>query len=464
MFASLRARLWLTYALITGVVLSIVGAALMVYLLRNPYETRLAVQRLRLVSVLLSQRGEALERLPATRQLEAVQRADAAFNVRVAVQSPDGDTLVDSRAGTATPLPNLVGRAASNLPLAQSSYRDARRRVWLYAVRPLADGNLLVVAMPRPRIPILAIFRDEFTGPFLQAALLALLLTLLLAVWVSRWISAPLRRISAAARRVAGGAYQPIPLEGPSEVQELAGAFNDMTARVQASQQSQRDFVANVSHELKTPLTSIQGFAQAIMDGTVNTTEGLQQAARVIYTEAGRMHRLVLDLLDLARLDAGIAAIQHEQLDLAELLGQVVEKFTPQAQEAQVALVTELAPLAGFRGDRDRLTQVFTNLLDNALQHTPAGGQVRLRLQPVSGQAEVSVTDSGPGIPADELGRIFERFYQVDKARPGGRGRGAGLGLAIARDIVQAHGGSLTARNNDPPPGSSFTVRLPLAQ
>jgi signal transduction histidine kinase len=463
MFTSLRARLWLTYALIVGVVLSIVGAALVVFLLRNPNETRLAVQRLRLLSVLISQRGEALERLPATRQLDAVQRADAAFNVRVAVQDPNGNTLVDSRSGTATPIPNLNGRAASNLPLAQSTYREGKLRVWLYAVRRLADGNLLVVAMPRPRTPIFAIFRDEFTGPFLQAALLALLLTLLLAVWVSRWISAPLQRISAAARRVAGGEYKPIPLQGPSEVQELAQAFNEMTARVQSSQQSQRDFVANVSHELKTPLTSIQGFAQAIMDGTVNSEEALQQAAGVIYTEAGRMHRLVLDLLDLARLDAGIAGIKREPLDLARLLENIVEKFTPQAQKAQISLNTELTPVPGFSGDGDRLTQVFTNLMDNALQHAPAGGQVSLRLQPAGDQVEIAVADSGPGIPVDELTRIFERFYQLDKSRPGGGGRGVGLGLAIAREIVQAHGGSIAVRNNVPSPGSTFTVKLPFS-
>ncbi len=462
MFSSLRARLWLTYVLIAGVVLCIVGAALVVFLLRNPSETRTAVQRLRLVTVLISQRGGALERLPATRQLEAAQRADTAFNARVAVQDPSGNTLVDSRAGTATPLPNLTGRANANLPLAQSFYRDVKLRVWLYAARQLADGNLLIVAMPRPRTPVLAIFRDEFVGPFLQAALIALLLTLLLAVWVAQWISAPLQRMSSAARRVASGEYRPIPPQGPEEVQELVQAFNEMTGKVQSSQQAQRDFVSNVSHELKTPLTSIQGFAQAIMDGTVNTSEGLQQAAGVIYAESGRMHRLVLDLLDLARLDAGIAGIKREPLDLAVLLRSVAEKLTPQARQAQVEIKMELEPSIDFSGDGDRLVQVFTNLVDNALQHTPAGGLVCLRLRLSGGQVEISVSDSGSGIPVEELKRIFERFYQLDKARPGGSGRGVGLGLAIAREIVQAHGGSITVSNNTPPPGSTFTVRLPL--
>jgi signal transduction histidine kinase len=462
MFSSLRARLWLTYALIVGVVLFIVGTALVVFLLRNPYETRTAVQRLRLVSALISQRGEGLEQLPAARQLEAAQRADAAFNARVAVQDPNGRTLVDSRAGTATPLPNLTQRAYANLPPAQSFYRDEKLRVWLYAARQLDDGNLLIVAMPRPRTPLLAIFRDDFVGPFLQAALIALLLTLLLAVWVARWISAPLQRMSSAARRVARGEYRPIPPQGPEEVQELARAFNEMTIKVQSSQQAQRDFVSNVSHELKTPLTSIQGFAQAIMDGTVNTAEGLQQAAGVIYVESGRMYRLVLDLLDLARLDAGIAGIQSEPLDLAVLLQSVVAKFNPQASQAQVEIKMELEPCASFRGDSDRLAQVFTNLVDNAIQHSPAGGQVSLRLHPAGGQVEISVSDNGPGIPVEGLKRIFERFYQLDKARPGGSGRGVGLGLAIAREIVQSHGGSISVSNNTPSPGATFMVKLPL--
>ena len=142
---------------------------------------------------------------------------------------------------------------------------------------------------------------------------------------------------------------------------------------------SQRDFVANVSHELKTPLTSVQGFAQAILDGTADTPESHQQAARVIYNEAGSMHRMVLDLLDLARLDAGTLELQCAPVDLPALLNNIAEKFSPQAHAAGVSIQVESAALPAVMGDGDRLAQVFSNLVDNALKHTPAGGTITLR-------------------------------------------------------------------------------------
>jgi two-component system sensor histidine kinase ResE len=236
-----------------------------------------------------------------------------------------------------------------------------------------------------------------------------------------------------------------------------------MAARVTASQNSQRDFVANVSHELKTPLTSVQGFAQAIIDGTAKTEENQKQAAQVIYDEAGRMHRMVLDLLDLARLDAGTADFRRERLELGPVLQRVIEKFTPQSREAQVELVARVEPLPAMIGDGDRLVQVFTNLVDNALKHTPPGGRVTLHAAAVDQYAEIRVEDTGTGMPKEELSRIFERFYQLDKARQGGPRHGAGLGLAIAWEIVQAHDGTLTVSSQEGK-GSRFTVRLPFVR
>jgi signal transduction histidine kinase len=245
-------------------------------------------------------------------------------------------------------------------------------------------------------------------------------------------------------------------------VKDLAHSINEMTRRVEVSQQSQRDFIANISHELKTPLTSIQGFAQAIQDGTVSAPEALQQAAGVIISEAGRMYDLVMDLLSLARLDAGTADLRTDPVDLNELLNNVADKFIPQARKAQVTLQTRLDPLPTIQGDSDRLAQVFNNLIDNAIKFTPAGGSVQISAAPLAKGVEVKVADTGIGIaPADQQ-RIFERFYQADKSRRGGSHRGVGLGLAIARQIIQAHGGSLTVRSQ-PGQGSEFSVRLPAA-
>jgi two-component system sensor histidine kinase ResE len=191
------------------------------------------------------------------------------------------------------------------------------------------------------------------------------------------------------------------------------------------------------------------------------------------------MHRMVLELLELARFDAGTLALEKISLDIGDLLQNLVKEISPQAQQAQVALRLEIDSQGGglpaLNADADRLAQVFSNLIDNALKYTPPGGLVTVSVRAVDGWLETQVADTGVGIPADELERIFERFYQTDKARSGGSSRGIGLGLAIAREIVLAHGGTIHAYNRtqishsewalDPAlaaqKGSVFVVRLP---
>jgi len=252
-------------------------------------------------------------------------------------------------------------------------------------------------------------------------------------------------------------------LDGPREVQQLGEALNEMAHKVQTSQQSQREFLANVSHEFKTPLTSIQGFSQAILDGAVQTPDALKQAAGVIFQESSRMFRLVMDLLSLARLEAGTADLQRTPLDLTALLRSIVEKFSIQAQKGKVILTADLAPNLAIIGDGDRLAQVFTNLVDNALKFTPENGQVTVRASQQDGSVIASVIDTGIGIDPKDQPRIFERFYQVDKSRKGGVGRGVGLGLAIAAQIIAAHGGRIWL-NSQPGLGTTFSISIPLAQ
>jgi two-component system OmpR family sensor kinase len=305
--------------------------------------------------------------------------------------------------------------------------------------------------------------------PILGSAGVALLISLFVAYWLSRWIGNPLQRVIAASRNIPSENAAAIALQGPREVQELAQAFNEMKDRVLATQKSQRDLVANVSHELKTPLTSIQGFSQAILDETANDPSSRQQAARIIYDEAGRMNRMVMDLLDLARLDAGTFELHYAEIDMAALLNNIVDKLAPQAQSGGLKIHMETAPLPPIMGDGDRLAQVFTNLIDNAIKNTPAGGQISLRASKIDSELQIEVMDTGNGIPPEALPHIFDRFYQADASRPGGKKHGAGLGLAIAREIVEAHGGKIGVRSKERPGldgdgvyGSTFTVTLPL--
>jgi signal transduction histidine kinase len=319
-----------------------------------------------------------------------------------------------------------------------------------------------------PRMQVLAWFGTNMLPPMVQAGLIALIPSVLLALLISRSISKPLRRVASAAEAIARGETGTrAPISGPSEVRALARSFNQMTSQVEATQQSQRDFVANVSHELKTPLTSIQGFSQALLDGTASTPEATAHAARVIHQEAERMRRMVDDLLILARFDAGQMTLVHDQVELGLLLRGCIEKLTPQAQTAQVTLELEAAQQPEEQpvvtGDADRLAQVFANLIDNSVAHTPAGGKVTVVARPAAENVvEVTVTDTGEGIPPEATSRIFERFYQVDRSRKRApeRGRSAGLGLAITKEIVEAHGGTLTAESVVGL-GSKFTVCLP---
>jgi signal transduction histidine kinase len=282
-----------------------------------------------------------------------------------------------------------------------------------------------------------------------------------LAWLVSRWVAAPLQRTAAAARAVAAGDFdQRLQPSGPEEAHSLADSFNEMVAQVRVGQQAMRDFVANVSHELKTPLTSIQGYAQALLDGA---TKDPAQAAGVIHDEAQRLSRLVEDLLDLAKLDTGQAALDRQPVDLPAVLAAVVERLSLKARERGVRVENQANSLPTLVGDGDRLAQVFTNLIDNALTHSPSGAVVGLSSEHTAGWVAIHVDDQGPGIPSEELSRIFERFYQLDKARSRTGHRGAGLGLAISREIVQAHGGTLNA-TSEPGRGSRFSVWLPIVR
>ncbi|MEW5868703.1 MAG: HAMP domain-containing sensor histidine kinase [Chloroflexota bacterium] len=473
MFSSLRFRLWLTYALIVMVVVAVAGLAILVYLFRNPAADRRELQRLRVLSTFLAQRNQVfsgLEDNPEPARLaEAVARSDNLTGARVAVFNEAGELMADSRVDSASPLPDWTFFRGHD-PNRLAVYRDEQNRQWLYAVTPLAQGGYLLLAAPRLRLTVAGLLRDEVFTPFVRGVALALALSLLLALWIAHWVTRPLQRIGEAARAMSAGEFQKIPLEGPGEVRDLARNFNEMGEKVLASQRSQRDFIANVSHDLKTPLTSIQGFAQAILDGTADDPAAASQAAQVIYDEVGRMHRMVQDLLELARLDSGAAQFERAALDLGELARGVVQKFIYQAEQAQVDLsILEGTGGAGtgglitIIGDADRLGRVFGNLVDNAIKYSPAGGSVTVSVESGGGWAQVGVVDTGPGIPPEELERVFERFYQTDKSRSGGQGRGVGLGLAIAREIIQAHSGTIEAHNSAEG-GSVFVVRLPVAR
>jgi signal transduction histidine kinase len=233
-----------------------------------------------------------------------------------------------------------------------------------------------------------------------------------------------------------------------------------MLGRLQESMDLQRDFVANVSHELRTPLTSIEGFSLALLEGVAQSEEKRQRYLRIIIDESRRLVRILNDLLTLSRLDAGEFNLNPATIDLAEMLENLRERFLSAAREKGIELTVDAAPgLTSIVADRDRLEQVLINLVDNALKYS-AGGRVSVHVRvPGPGRVLFEVSDSGPGIPPEDLPRIFDRFFRVERSRSQQYG-GSGLGLAICKQLVDAMGGSISAESRLGE-GSVFRVELP---
>ena len=463
MLRSLQSRLFFSYLLITAILLFLMLFGLLVLLRTSPVADLVTYRQLEIGLPFLSRRSVGQIGEMGPRELEqAIERLDQVLGERVVLLDAEGRILADSQDARPELPPQAIREALAQQALARGRFTDNEGTQWLYVSQGLSSGYTLVVAAERPVVRALAsLLRDDFIRPLFQAGLIALALSILLSYLVARWIARPLDRMAQAARAVAGGEYQrDLTTSGPREVESLALAFNEMIRRVDSTQKSQRDFVANVSHELKTPLTSIQGFAQAILDGTAADVAEQQHAARVIYDESDRLRRLVEELLDLARIDAGQIEFKRERVDLGAIIENVVERLGLRADDAGVELVVQLPALPTLIGDGDRLAQVFTNLVDNAIKHSPRGGRVRILGETVQGWVTVHIEDHGPGIPPNELSRIFERFYQMDKARTS---QGVGLGLPISHEIVRSHQGELQA-SSEVGVGSRFSVRLPLTR
>ncbi len=256
------------------------------------------------------------------------------------------------------------------------------------------------------------------------------------------------------------------PLASDGGIRGAVAVLRDVTEEVQL-EKMRRDFVANVSHEIRTPLSMMQGYSEALLDGMAASPEESAELVQVIHDESLRMGRLVRDLLDLARMEAGHTDMTMEEVDFRELAERVYRKFLVRSKENNIALRLELGEgaLELQEANEDRLEQVLTNLLDNAFRHTPEGGTIAIGAGvadvPRGTELHVSIKDSGVGIPADDLPFVFDRFYKADKARVRGETGGTGLGLSIVKNIVDSHRGSIYAES-EVGKGTVFHMLLPV--
>ncbi|GIW32628.1 MAG: hypothetical protein KatS3mg071_2802 [Meiothermus sp.] len=277
---------------------------------------------------------------------------------------------------------------------------------------------------------------------------------------VSRRVSQGVRLLAHGSRSIAQGHYHDrLPVHGRDELASLAQDFNRMAEALERVEQSRVELIGSVAHELRTPLAGLQGYAEALADGVLPP----EQAAGRISHEVRAMRRLVEDLSLVSRVEARAVEIRPQALDPAAALRRAAERFELVFAEQGVALRLEpCGPLPAVWGDPERLQQVLSNLLANALRHTPPGGEVGLKAEPAPSGVCFSVHDTGPGIPPEHQARVFERFYRVDSARSRQDG-GSGVGLTIAKGLVEAMGGTM-GLESEVGRGSTFWFTLPPAR
>jgi signal transduction histidine kinase len=284
---------------------------------------------------------------------------------------------------------------------------------------------------------------------------------ILLTAFASRRILAPLQTLGGAAQRLGeGDLSQRVPASGPSEIRQLGNTFNVMAENLQAAEQQRRNLTADVAHELRTPLSNIQGYLDAVNDGLLQPDEATMAALR---QQTAHLVTLVEDLRLLALAEAGSLVLQTRPESLQSLLEDSVEAFRPRAEVKNIRLTLD-APkgLPDIELDRTRIAQAVGNLIENAFVNTPEGGAVTVSAEVMDDAVTVSVADTGPGIAPEDLERVFDRFYRVDPSRARSTG-GAGLGLTIARQLVEAHGGAIRVESRVGE-GATFYFDLPLPQ
>jgi histidine kinase len=351
----------------------------------------------------------------------------------------------------------VIGLAAVILILAsQASLPNAFER----HLRKM-DGRLMM----RGAGMMLELYR-EYRNSFNEALFLALVVAVFVSILASAWLSlrivSPLQALARATRRIAQGHYdERVEVEGEDEIADLGRDFNNMAAQLEQVEARRRQLIADVSHELRTPLTAIKGYMEGLLDGVLPAGE---ETFHQVYQEAERLSRLVDDLQELSRVEAGAIELHFRPLRLEQAVATVRKRLGPQIEAQGLTLHLYLPDsLPAVLADEDRLIQILTNLVGNAIKFTPRGGEINIRAEQRGNEVYVTVEDNGIGIPPEHLGRIFDRFYRVDRSRSRETG-GSGIGLTIVRHLVEAHHGRIWAESEGEGKGSRFIFTLPVAR
>jgi signal transduction histidine kinase len=381
---------------------------------------------------------------------------------------PPGTQVLRTIDGTTT-------SAGTNLDVQPPPFTDNQAHWGIYkgveyvAIPNVVDGtaNGMIYVMKRVpgqgllgRLASTADFLRHLWWQLLLVGAASAALALLMARWLARGMTTPLREMARAARKMATGDYtERVETRSRDEVGQLAVAFNSMSSELENLEILRRELVANVSHELKTPISALRAHLENVLDGVEQPDP---ETLSVMLAQSERLGRLVDQLLDLSRLESGAVQMHREPTALSPLVAEVLSEVRVQEKASEVRMENEVPDsLPAVLADRERVHQVLFNLLDNAVRFTPAGGEVKVSAHEARDRCEITVSDTGMGISDEHLPKLFERFYRVDTSRSRGDG-GTGIGLAIARSVVEAHGGRLRAES-EVGRGSAFTFDLPVA-
>ncbi len=486
MFRTLRAKLIASHSALVLLAVLLLGMASLFIVVRAQRQANL--RRNQTLALAIVERIRATPGLQerATELLDRLKREGARLEGHLLLVDAQGRVVLDSGdtyVGQTVPLPKSR--------LAGTRWMDARRYTFSNGTPVYLVYAALVAPAENVAARYLAVAIEtrqidppwrEILRPLLWVAVVVMALAVVLAVVLAQSIARPVRQMTVAAQEIARGQYdRRIAARGEDEIAQLARAFERMSHEVAHSQQVQRDFLTNISHDLRTPLTSIQGFSQAMLEGAITDERGYRRAAEVIQQEAAGMNQLVQELLALARLEAGQLEVASEPVSLVALARGELVTAAARAEQAGARLVDALPDdLPGVTADPHRLSQALANLLDNAIKYGRMGadilveGGVQMAGQATSPVAEgiafgaaldartwvqIAITNQGEPIAPDELPRIFERFYRGDRSRQ--RSEGSGLGLAIVRETVLAHGGRLEV-HSDAVRGTCFRLWLPV--
>ena len=366
----------------------------------------------------------------------------------------------------------------------QSSYGDDGFTGY-YACVPLhyngqPDGQIIgAMFFAQPdRFPggLASSYQYHFLANVNQAILIAgIIITLAVIVFslfLARSLTRPLERLTRAAEQMGNGDYtqRVAPPKGKDELERLATSFNSMAERIESDvtelrhqEELRRDLIANMAHDLATPLTAIQGFSEALADEVITEPRARQETAQLIGREVQRLRRLVSEIQQMASLESGRATLEFAPLNMQSLVDETLAVIRPECEQADITVTNDIASdTPPVLADSDRITQVLLNLLDNARRHTPAGGSITVGARQEGTLLEIEVRDTGSGISPEDQPYIFERFYRADRSRSGATG-GSGLGLSIVKAIIIAHGGTIRAESV-PGAGTRILFTLPLVQ